>query len=216
MPALAKSLLLAATAATAIGAAGAASAQAFDSASLYLKGFGGATFPSGDDESLRTNGQKVGRVDLDYDTGYTLGVALGFTPVPNVGVELEYAYRNVDYDGTARIDGARSDVDGTAKVNAVMVNALYNFTNLPNQQVVPYLGAGIGAAQVDYEGDSSTWNFAYQAIAGLGYEVAPQWTLYGEGRWFGTAESKVWPDKGLATDVSFGTFDLLFGAKYQF
>ncbi|MBP7241907.1 porin family protein [Amaricoccus sp.] len=215
MSALTRSLLLAATAATAIGAAGAASAQSFDASSLYLKGFGGATFPSGDDESLRSNGQKVGRVDLDYDTGYTLGVALGFQATPNVGVELEYAYRNADFDGSARVNGVRGNIDGTAKVNAVMVNALYNFT-LSNPQVMPYVGAGIGAAQLDYEGSKSTSNFAYQFIAGIGYEVAPQWTVYGEGRWFATPESKVWPSRGLATDLSYETFDLLFGVKYQF
>lgn len=217
MSALARSALLAAAAAAAIGAGASASAQSFDASTVYLKGFGGATFPSGDDENLRRNGEKVGRLDLDYDTGYTLGVALGFMATPNVGVEVEYAYRNADFSGDARDRaGDRIKVEGTSKVNAVMVNGLYNFTGLANPQVVPYVGAGIGAAQLDYEGDSSTWNFAYQAIAGVGYEVAPQWTLYGEGRWFGTAESKVWPGDNLATDLSYGTFDLLFGAKYQF
>lgn len=97
-----------------------------------------------------------------------------------------------------------------------MVNAVYNFTGLSNPQVVPYVGAGIGAAQLDYEGDTSTWNFAYQAMAGVGYEVAPQWTIYGEGRWFATSDTKVWLGDGLATDLSFGTFDLLIGAKYAF
>jgi opacity protein-like surface antigen len=217
MPVFAKTALLAATAAVALGAAGAASAQSFDPATVYVKGFGGATWPSGDDEGIRFQGSNVGRVDLDYDTGYTLGLAAGFSPMPNIGLEFEYAYRNVDYDGSARLDGiGRGDIDGTAKVNALMVNAVYNFTGLANPQVVPYVGAGIGAAQLDYEGDTSTWNFAYQAMAGVGYEVAPQWTIYGEGRWFATSDTKVWLGDGLATDLSFGTFDLLIGAKYAF
>lgn len=214
MPAFVKTALLATTAAVALGA-GAASAQGFDTSTVYLKGFGGATWPSGDDENVRRNGSTVGRVDIDYDTGYTLGLAAGFSPMPNIGLEFEYAYRHVDYDGSIRIDDARGSGDGTAKVNALMVNAVYNFT-LQNPQVVPYVGAGIGAAQLDYEGDTSTWNFAYQAMAGVGYEVAPQWTIYGEGRWFATSDTKVWLGDGLATDLSFGTFDLLIGAKYAF
>lgn len=216
MPAFAKAALLAATAAVALGAAGAASAQGFDMSTVYLKGFGGATWPSGDDENLRRNGSTVGRADLDYDTGYTLGLAAGFSPMPSVGLEFEYAYRNVDYDASGRVDGDNFKGNGTAKSNSLMVNAIYNFTGLANPQVVPYIGAGIGAAQLDYEGDSSTWNFAYQAMAGVGYEVAPQWTIYGEGRWFGTSDTKVWPGDGVATDLSFGTFDLLIGAKYAF
>jgi opacity protein-like surface antigen len=216
MSAFAKTALLAATAALALGAAGSASAQAFGDMQVYLKGFGGATWPSSDDENLRTNGSTVGRADISYDTGYTLGAAVGWQATPNVGLEFEYAYRQVDYSGRAKDSiGDRIDIDGKAKNSALMVNALYSFT-LENPQVVPYVGAGIGAAQLDMDGDKSTWNFAYQAIAGVGYEVAPQWTLYGEGRWFGTTESKVWPEKGLATDLSFGTFDLLIGAKYAF
>lgn len=216
MPVFAKTALLAAAAVAALGTAGAASAQSFDASTVYLKAFGGATWPSGDDESVRFRGTNVGRVDLNYDTGYTLGLAAGFSPMPNIGLEFEYAYRNADYDGSYRLGDERGKGDGTAKVNALMVNALYNFTGLANPQVVPYVGAGIGAAQLDYEGDTSTWNFAYQAIAGVGYEVAPQWTIYGEGRWFGTTDTKVWLGDGLATDLSYGTFDLLIGAKYQF
>lgn len=217
MPALVKSALLAAVAATALGAGGAASAQSFDMSTLYVKGFGGATWPSGDDENVRRNGSKVGRIDLNYDTGYTLGLAAGFQPMPNLGLEFEYAYRNADYRGTVKnLAGDRARGKGTAKVNALMVNGVYNFTDLANPQLVPYIGAGVGAAQLDYEGDTSTWNFAYQVMAGIGYEVAPQWTIFGEGRWFSTAESKIWPGGGNATDLTFGTFDLLVGAKYTF
>ncbi len=216
MPTIGKSLV-AATVAALIAGSGAANAQAFGLNQIYVKGFGGATWPSGDDENLRSNGNNVGRVDLDYDTGYTLGLAAGWAATPNVGLEVEYAYRRVDYDGSARIEGERQDIDGTAKSNSLMVNAIYTFDGMgADAAVTPYLGAGIGAVQLDYNGDKSTWNFGYQAIAGVGYQVAPQWTLYGEGRWFATGDSKVWPARGLATDLSFGTFDLLVGAKYSF
>jgi opacity protein-like surface antigen len=209
--------LVAAAAVALVAGAGAASAQSFAQSQTYLKAFGGATWPSGDNENLRSNGSKVGRVDLDYDTGYTLGLAAGWAATPNVGLEFEYAYRNADFDGTARVGGVKGDVDGTAKANSLMVNAVYTLNGMgANAAVAPYLGAGIGAVQLDYDGDKSTWDFGYQVMAGVGYQVAPQWSLYGEGRWFATRDAKVWPAKGLATDLSFGTFDLLVGAKYQF
>lgn len=216
MSIVAKSLA-AATAVALVAGSGVASAQEFGLSQTYIKAFGGATWPSGDDENLRSKGSKVGRVDLDYDTGYTLGIAAGWAATPNVGVEFEYAYRRADFDGTAKVDGVKGDIDGTAKANSLMVNAVYTFDGMgADAAVAPYLGAGIGAVQLDYEGDKSTWDFGYQVMAGVGYQVAPQWTLYGEGRWFATGDAKVWPAKGLATDLSFGTFDLLVGAKYQF
>jgi len=218
MSKLAKCLAAATLAALVIGP-GAASAQSFALNQIYLKAFGGATWPSGDDENLRLNntGRNVGRIDLDYDTGYTLGLAAGWAATPNVALEVEYAYRRVDFDGNARVDGERVDLDGTAKTNAVMVNAIYSFNGMGAEAAVtPYLGAGIGAVQLDYEGDKSTWDFGYQVLAGVGYQVAPQWTLYGEGRWFATGDAKVWPGDGLATNLSFGTFDLLVGATYTF
>lgn len=202
------------------GSAGIASAQSssFSLSDTYIKAFGGATWPSADDERLRTNGENVGRVDLDYDTGYVLGVAAGWSATPNVGLEFEYAYRNVGYDADVRLDGlGRSSGNGTAKSNSLMVNAIYSFDGMGAQAaVVPYLGAGIGAVQLDYEGDKSTWDFGYQVMAGVGYQIAPQWTLYGEGRWFATSEAKIWPGDNFATDLSFGTFDALVGVQYSF
>lgn len=211
--------VIAATFVAIIAGSGAANAQAFSLSDMYIKGFGGATWPGSDDESLRTNGNKVGRVDLDYDTGYTLGLAAGWQATPNVGLEFEYAYRNVDYSGEVRLDGidGKGKGDGTAKSNSMMVNAIYSFNAMgADALVTPYLGVGAGAVQLDYEGDKSTWGFGYQAIAGVSYQVAPAWSLYGEGRWFATTDQKIWPAKDLASDVSFGTFDLLVGAKYDF
>lgn len=218
MKRITRGLGAAASAALLCGTAGAASAQSsFSLSDTYVKAFGGATWPSSDDENLRRNGEKIGRVDLDYDTGYVLGAAVGWNATPNVGLEFEYAYRRADYDGDVRVDGERASGNGTAKANSLMVNAIYSFDGMgANAAVVPYLGAGLGAVQLDYEGEKSAWDFGYQVMAGVGYQVAPQWTLYGEGRWFATSDAKVWPGEGTATDISFGTFDLLLGVEYAF
>ena len=58
-----------------VAGAGAASAQGFGG-SFYLKGFGGATWPSGEENELQFLGGGTDiDVKLDYDTGYVLGVA---------------------------------------------------------------------------------------------------------------------------------------------
>ena len=77
-----------------------------------------------------------------------------------------------------------------------MLNALYKINGLgANGAWKPYFGGGLGWTNLqvdiddvgDFERDSS---LGYQVMAGVGYEVAPQWTLLGEVRWFGTDERR--------------------------
>lgn len=207
-----------AAAVLALAVAGDAQAQAVGDGIGYLKAFGGMTLPSNDNEDLRSNGDRVGRVNLDYKGGYTLGLAAGWSATRNIGLEFEYAHRGFDYGGRVRIDdGDKTKLDGKSKVNTIMVNIIYNYAGFGmNMNVQPYVGGGLGAAQIDISGDTSDWVFAYQAMVGLGYAVSPNWSIYGEGRWLGANDAKIWPSKGLATDLSLGTFDVLIGARYSF
>jgi opacity protein-like surface antigen len=184
----------------------------------YIKGFGGATFPQDDDFEVndRLGGDPFDS-GLEFDTGYVLGFAAGLGVTPNVAVELEYAYRNADADLT----GGPS---ATTESNAFMVNALYKFTPLgATGQWTPYVGGGLGAADLaiedlsfDIGGDlDSDYNFAYQAIGGIGFAVNPNLSLFGEVRFFGIN------DQDLENDVysfktTYHTIDLLFGATYSF
>ncbi len=183
-----KGLLAAAVAAGLAVSAGSASAQ-----SWYLKGFGGATWPSGQEENLKLGNTNSGsRLKFDYDTGYTLGAAVGYDVTPNVAIEGEYAYRNASVSTDLRSSGTSTSLpsnDGTS--NSIMFNALYKFNGMgANGAFRPYLGAGIGGANVSIDANNASWDsgtlFAYQLIAGVGYTVTPQWTLFGETRWFAT------------------------------
>ncbi len=65
---------------------------------------------------------------------------------PNVAVELEYAYRN------ANADLKNLDVRGGVASNAFMANAIYTFDGMgPNAAFRPYLGAGLGAADLTFD-----------------------------------------------------------------
>ncbi len=138
--------ILAAAAAAAVGlGAGAASAQGLGGGGFYLKGFGGWTLPQNENFDLtdKATGDSL-RSGFDYDSGYILGLAGGYTLSPNVALELEYAYRN------ANADLNNADSRGDVTSNAFMANAIYTFNGVgPNGAFKPYLGAGLGAADLD-------------------------------------------------------------------
>jgi opacity protein-like surface antigen len=188
--------------------AGAASAQGLPSG-LYGKVFGGANWAQDQDITLRDGGTTIGSANVDFDTGYTLGAALGYNYTSNFAVEAEYAYRNADIDG-----------GGDATVNAVMFNGIYTLDGMgPNAAWKPYLGAGVGGSNVELDGggsfsDDLVW--AYQLIGGVGYEVTPQWTLTGEVRWFGTESTDLDGPDDFAVNTKFESVDLLVGAAYKF
>jgi opacity protein-like surface antigen len=206
-------LAAASTVALAMAAGSAAQAQGFGGV-WYGKAFGGMTFPSADDTTIYDgDGDSLASGDLDYDTGYTLGAAVGYNVMPSVAVELEYAYRAADLKG---------DIFGDTSSNAVMANAIYKFPGMGAAGTVqPYIGAGLGWANVDVSTDdfgNFTRNdgFAYQLIGGVAYAVNPAVSLLGEVRWFGTDTGSVDGDDGVSFDTDFNTFDVLLGMTYSF
>ena len=224
-----KHSLVAAGAAFALAAAGtAASAQGWTDGSWYVKGFGGASWPQG--ESVSFSGDLIDEIgsgggslggDLDYDTGYLLGAALGYLITPNFALELEYAYRDADAElSSTAFDGVERETfteDGSVSSNAVMVNALYRFDPMgATGAVQPYVGGGIGGVQVDFDGDETDTEFAYQVMAGVSYALNPNWSLYGEGRWFSTDGGEFADEDGLRASAGFETVEFLMGVSYCF
>jgi opacity protein-like surface antigen len=199
----------------------AASAQGWlGQAEWYVKGFGGATFPQNDDVTVGAVGGNVvplGSNELQYDTGYVLGAAIGSNFTPNFAMELEYAYRHADVTRNNNLFGS---TDGEAASNAFMLNALYNFNGMgPNGAWQPYIGGGLGAADLtvddigaDFDGD---YKLAYQVIGGVAYDITPAWSLLGEVRWFGI-DSQDLEGGGSTMDTTFDIVDVLVGAIYSF
>ena len=194
-----------------------ASAQMFGGGDFYLKGFGGLTVPQDDDFQLNERGGPASApTGFDFSNGYILGIAGGYNITPNVGLELEYAYRNADATFKDLTSSKR-----TTESNAWMVNALYNFTASGPWQ--PYVGGGLGVADLNAEqipgvagGDfDSDYNFAYQLIGGVAYQLQSGWTLNGEVRYFGINDQDL-ENSELSFKSSYTTFDLLFGASYRF
>jgi opacity protein-like surface antigen len=201
------------------GSSGVASAQAFSLGEVYVKGFGGATWPSSFDSALREDGERIARPSFDFDTGYALGAAIGAAFTPNISMEIEYAYRDADFTATDRDEGDRANGDTSA--NAFMLNALYVFDGMgATGAVQPYLGGGIGGANVEVSAGSQDFEadtlLAYQVIGGVGYELNPNVSLYAEGRWFQTESGAFEGRSSESFDGEFETFDLLVGIRYVF
>lgn len=211
---------LAAAAALVIGAGAAANAQGLGGGPFYVKGFGGFTFPQDDDFKINAR-DGSGSIDsgLNFDTGYTLGIAGGYLVTPNIAVELEYAYRNAEADfKDVNVGNKRTES------NAWMVNALYLFTPVGATGAwQPYAGGGLGAANLnvgqisasDGGNFDSDYNFAYQLIGGVAYNWTPAWSMNMEARFFGINDQDLENDD-VSFKTTYQTFDLLFGATYHF
>ncbi|WP_167620191.1 outer membrane protein [Paracoccus ravus] len=213
-------LLAAAAAITALaGGSGMASAQALSLEEFYIKGFGGATWPSNFDTTLEEDGTQIALPSFDHDTGYTLGVAVGAAVTPRISMEIEYAYRKADFTVRDRDEGDQTDGDTSA--NAIMFNALYMFDGMgASGAVQPYLGGGIGGAKAEMSAggqdfDSETL-FAYQLIGGVSYTLDPGRSLYAEARWFQTESGEFEGPDQESFDGEFETFDLLVGMRFAF
>lgn len=204
------------------GGAGMASAQGFSLGESYVKGFGGATWPSNFDTTLKEDGEQIASPSFDYETGYILGVAVGAAFTPNISMEIEYAHRSADVAITDGDDDDESVIaNGDTSANSLMVNAIYMFDGTGATGAIrPYLGGGIGGAKVetsipgqDYGADTL---LAYQLFGGVAYEMSAKVNLYAEGRWFQTESDTFDGPGGDNFEGKFKTFDLLVGLRYDF
>ena len=110
-----------------------------------------------------------GDVEVEFDAGYAFGVAAGYDFGP-ARLEIEAAHRRSDVD-KAEVDGSSFAADGELTVQTLMVNGLADFPT--GGSLTPYLGAGVGYAQVELE-DEDDGVLAGQLLAGVLYAVTPQ------------------------------------------
>lgn len=129
----------------------------------YGKLFGGAVFGSDHDITAVIPGVASGSGALDTDLGYNVGGALGAELSKFFAVESEVAYRSNEISGGVV---AGETFDGVGDLNALsfMGNAVLSAPGAGG--IVPYAGAGAGAARIGTEGVHDTV-FAYQAFGGV-------------------------------------------------
>ena len=181
-----KTLLAATTALVALPVL--AQAQSLQPGGFYIGAEGGinwllntsstATFSAGGFGGSNT-------VNINPNLGWTAGGMIGYDFI-GPRVELEGNYR--DNTGTLTLPNLGGNSAGfDFNQTSIMANLLYDF--MPGSTIVPYIGAGLGVAFTNLSGlntSSSSTQFAYQGIIGVGYNATPSIRLNLEGRYFGT------------------------------
>jgi opacity protein-like surface antigen len=131
-------------------------------------------------------------IPVRFNAGYNLGGRGGYRLGP-WRFEEEYSYR---HNNVAEYDEASMGVNGARHTQSILTNVIYDFD--VGWPITPHFGVGIGAMNVSdrlsvpatgvFLGDSG-WQFGYQAIAGLRYDLNPLLSLDLDYRYLATTES---------------------------
>lgn len=149
--------------------------------------------------------------NTSYDTGWTLGAALGYN-FGNTRLEGEVAYQKTNTDKITLL-GTTWDANGDISALSYLVNGYYDFTN--SSAFTPYLTAGLGFAKIKWTEDNESADdtvFAYQVGAGVGYALSKNVTLDVKYRYFATAD----PTFFDTVNMEFASHNLLLGVRVNF
>jgi opacity protein-like surface antigen len=164
----------------------------------------------------------VGSLPLQFSAGYNVGVRGGYQLGP-WRFEEEYSYRknNLAEFGA---DDATYGVSGNRHTHSIMTNVLYDVAI--GWPVTPHIGVGIGAMNVVDElrvsgrgpaFNDSNWQFAYQAIVGVRYDINPVFALDLDYRYLATTESTFRiPDTNLHYSTGDNTNNFVLSLTYRF
>ena len=202
------------------------SAQAADKG-MYVSGIAGLSLVPKLDQEI--SGARV--FEPDFDPGIKIAGALGYD-FGAFRAEVEIGYLTNEANDGVAIGSGSGPVEGDVSVLSFMVNGYYDI-HTPNFSLVPYLGVGIGGASIDaviiapflapftQVVDDSATVFAYQFMAGFGWNVSPTITLTADYRYFATTDPEFTPGNAfvpglpdLESDYSNHSFN--FGARFAF
>ncbi|HTT81599.1 MAG TPA: OmpA family protein [Stellaceae bacterium] len=135
----------------------------------YFGGEGGWTSLAGATDHVAG----AGAVHQSFGDGFNIGARAGYEWGP-LRLEEEFRWQKNDIDSIAGVP-----VSGSRDAYALMTNLIYDFTF--GWPITPHLGAGVGAVDVHDSwsvpggaaASSDSWEFGYQAIAGLRYNINP-------------------------------------------
>jgi opacity protein-like surface antigen len=148
-----------------------------------------------------------GSAEVSFDTGFGFMAAIG-NNFEGLRGEVELSYRTNDADKISA-GGFSESVSGDFSSTAVMGNLL---VDLPlSESVRPFLGAGIGLANVDADGDEDDTVFAYQAIVGAGFPLTHVTTLDLQYRYFATEDPNF---NGI--EAEYQTHNFFAGLRFDF
>jgi opacity protein-like surface antigen len=196
----------------------------------YMAGSFGLAFPEDGDggaaSGLDLPAGTSYSINVDYHTGYFIKLAPGYN-FGSFRLEGELTYLTADIGNiTESLTGGETpvyestDVRGSdTTTTSFLLNGYYDF--LKGNTIQPYITAGIGYARtkthvmVLHDADSV---FAYQAGAGISYNVNENVIVDFGYRYYGTSdiEFDVTDLAGVAVKFSNSGHSVLLGARYNF
>jgi opacity protein-like surface antigen len=175
----------------------------------YLEFHGGGTFLM--DSDLHVDGG--GSMEAQFDPGYLVGGAFGYAFEQGFRGEIAVDYRHNDID-----DGTAS---GDARSLAGMVNGYFQLpVDFP---VKPYVGGGIGVAKVSTDANAFGSDFlsdddnvfAYQAMAGITYEINPAVAVGAGYVYFATKDPSFETRAGVDFDAEYATHNFMVQVRFS-
>ena len=159
--------------------------------------------------------------EFSYETGYVVSATFGNAYANGARIELEVPYRTNDMDELSVAGFDFGTIDGEVSSWGAMVNAYFDFDT--GTSLKPFIGAGIGVANVEFEieKDSEDDNvFAYQLMAGFGYALSKEVTLDLQYRFYATDDPEFEvsdPDFGKVTfESEYMTNNIMAGLRFSF
>lgn len=159
--------------------------------------------------------------EAEFDTGFNVGITGGVDCGPG-RYELELTYRQNDFDQISDPAGS-IPVDGDGSALAFMANAFWDIAT--GSPVTPYLGGGIGVANVSINdlgvlglpvADDDDTVFAYQLGAGIAFELNPNMALDLGYRYFATSDPEFTDNFGDKFESEYQTHNASLGLRIMF
>ncbi len=163
-------------------------AQTMQYPGLYISAEGGLNWMFNTTINIPTLG---GVANVYPQTGFAVGGSIGYDFV-GPRVELEGVYRNNQANLTSGLAGIGFNSGANINQTAIMANAFYDFN--AGGTIVPYIGAGAGIAFVNAAAvgaSTSSTQFAYQGILGVGWNIDPMFRVNLDGRYYGTTNPSI-------------------------
>jgi OmpA-OmpF porin, OOP family len=162
-------------------------------------------------------------VKARFDGGFNAGVRGGWEWGP-WRFEEEYSYRRNAARDLVGTNFILQGISGNRHTNSIMTNVLYDFTL--GYPITPHIGFGVGAVDV-FDGlkvpgigqlfNNSSWQFGYQGIAGIRYNLGPTFTLDLDYRYFAATQPTFRiPNTNLRYRTGYSTNNFVASLIYRF
>lgn len=185
----------------------------------------GAFYAKADADDIEF-GTALGTVTTTIEDGSAVGFVAGRELGP-VRLEVEWSMRDFDVDDHLLAGAALPGPTGELEARSYFLNGYYHFN--ADGRLSPYLGAGIGYADVELDDFGVTpvpevlrdddAGFAWQLMAGVEARFGSGWRLFADYRWLAAdgLEVTVSPAAGsLDSEIDLETHTMAIGVRYSF